>query len=455
MTRIIRSDKVPVDPKVVMEWITDHQGVHDFLLTMEDQFEARQMILQDPAAAANRPDNRLVNNYPGYISTVNIGYFMGKPVRYSGEAGAEQFMEELQDVFDYNDEQDENMTLAREASIKGVAYEILYVDEEAKVRFGAVRSESMILVRDNTIESNILFAIRYWLVDNETDDTYQADLYDAQNRTRYEFRTSSATASVVEGPVSHFFEDVPVVEYPNNEERMGDFERVLSLIYEYDKSQSNTANDFDDFTDAYLVLRNMSGTEENEILAMKKHKVLLLGAEDGAEWLTKQIQSDASEAFKNRIANDIHKFSMTPNLTDESFAGNISGVALEFKLWGLEQMAAQKERKFKKGLQRRIELLCQHFAIRSRQYDWRDISITFTRNMPMNLPDLVKMVVDLRGILSDETLLSQLPFISDAKEELLKIDKESIDRIDLGDEEPVDDQNPEPIEEPVAPVFEA
>ena len=433
MTRIIRSDHVPVEPADIISWVTDHKGVHDFLLTMEDQFEAKQMILLDPAAAANRPDNRLVHNYPGYISTVNIGYFMGKPVKYSGEVGADQFMEELQDVFDYNDEQDENMTLAREASIKGVAYEILYVDDQAKVRFAATGSENIILVRDNTIESNILFAIRYWLVDNDKDDTYRLDLYDQVNRTQYEFKTGSTTITIVEGPTAHFFEDVPIVEYPNNEERMGDFERVLSLIYEYDKSQSNTANDFDDFTDAYLVLRNMSGTEEAEILAMKKHKVLLLGAEDGAEWLTKTMQSEAGESFKDRLAQDIHKFSMTPNLTDESFAGNISGVALEFKLWGLEQMAAQKERKFKKGLQRRIELLCQHFSIRSRKYDWRDISITFTRNMPMNLPDLVKMVVDLRGILSNETLLSQLPFLSDAKEEILKLEKESVDKVDLSD----------------------
>jgi hypothetical protein len=93
MTRIIRSDHVPVNPADIISWVTDHKGVHDFLLTMEDQFEAKQMILLDPAAAANRPDNRLVHNYPGYISTVNIGYFMGKPGKYSGEVGADQFME--------------------------------------------------------------------------------------------------------------------------------------------------------------------------------------------------------------------------------------------------------------------------------------------------------------------------------------------------------------------------
>jgi hypothetical protein len=45
------------------------------------------------------------------------------------------------------------------------------------------------------------------------------------------------------------------------------------------------------------------------------------------------------------------------------------------------------------------------------------------------------MVVDLRGILSNETLLSQLPFLSDAKEEILKLEKESVDKVDLSEDE--------------------
>ena len=425
--RINRTENIINDPKEIKQLIEDHQTVHDYLASLEGQFTGNQEILNIPEAPADRPDNRLVNNFPGYISSVNIGYFMGKPVTYLAKADSGIMMDDIQNIFDYNDEQDENMTLAREASIKGVAYEMLFTDSDSKVRFASIAPENTILLRDNTLESNIIMAIRYW---KNGDSGYFADVYDQLNYTRMQLDKKGGT--ILEGPTPHMFEDVPIVEYPNNEERMGDFERVLSLILAYDKSQSNTANDFDDFTDAYLILRNMSGTEEDEILAMKKHRVLLLGAEDGAEWLTKTMQDTATENYKNRLVDDIHKFSMTPNLSDKSFAHNISGVALEFKLWGLEQAAAQKERKFKKGLQRRIELLCNYTELRGRRYDWRDIDMRFTRNMPRHLPDIVKMVVDLRGILSDETLLSMLPGINDPAEEILKREEEAVDGVDLG-----------------------
>ena len=100
-------------------------------------------------------------------------------------------------------------------------------------------------------------------------------------------------------------------------------------------------------------------------------------------------------------------------------------------------MASQKERKFKRALQRRIELLCNFLGFKNKEIDWRSLDITFTRNIPMNLTDAVKTVVDLNGILSQETLLAQLPFISDPTKEMERIKAEQIEDVDL--DEPIGD----------------
>ena len=164
-----------------------------------------------------------------------------------------------------------------------------------------------------------------------------------------------------------------------------------------------------------------------------------------ASWLTKTMQDTATENYKTRLQTDIHRFSMTPNLTDENFAGNLSGVALEFKLWGLEQLAVYKERKFKRALQRRIELLCNFLKLKTdKEDDWRTININFTRNIPMNIPDVVDMVVKLNGILSQQTLLARLPFIDDPAKELEQIEAESegMVNLDLIPDEFVDNETP-------------
>ena len=92
----------------------------------------------------------------------------------------------------------------------------------------------------------------------------------------------------------------------------------------------------------------------------------------------------------------IHTMSHVPHLCDESFGGNLSGVAIAYKLWGLEQLCAMKERKFKKGLQRRIELITNILNIKGGHYDYKDITPKFRRNKPENNLELTQINAALR-----------------------------------------------------------
>ena len=120
----------------------------------------------------------------------------------------------------------------------------------------------------------------------------------------------------------------------------------------------------------------------------------------------------------------------------EQFAGNVSGEAMKYKLMGLENIIGVKEAKFKKGLMRRIELLCNFLNISTNDLMlYTDIQPVFARNKPQNETELANMVKSLYGILSDETLISILPFIENAREEIDKRNTEkenTLDTYDLG-----------------------
>lgn len=357
------------------------------------------------------PANRLVNAFSSYITNVNVGYFLGTPVRYNSLD--EDFVQELQDIFIYNDEQDENIVLARFASIGGTAFEIVYLDEDSNVRFNEVSPENMVMIYDNKIQPEPEYAIRKW--------QYQGkqfmEVYTKNEIIRYEGGKEVDRQE-------HFFGDVPVIEFPNNDDRQGDFEKVLTLIDAYDNAQSNIANDFEYFSDAYLVLKNLSGTRPEDIEKMREDRALLIDNDGDAKWLLKDVQDSAHENYKTRLQEDIHRFSQTPNLTDESFAGNSSGVALSYKLLGLEWNCAIKERKFKRGLQRRIELICNIMNLKGKNWDWREIGIQFTRNLPQNELEAVQIVNMLKGIISDQTLMSIVPYVDDPHEELERIEQQ-------------------------------
>ena len=64
---------------------------------------------------------------------------------------------------------------------------------------------------------------------------------------------------------------------------------------------------------------------------------------------------------------------------------------------------------------------------------YTDIQPIFTRNKPQNETDLANMVKGLYGILSDETLISILPFIDNAREEIEKRNSEKENTLDYQD----------------------
>ncbi len=101
---------------------------------------------------------------------------------------------------------------------------------------------------------------------------------------------------------------------------MGDFEAVISEIDAYDKLESDSLNEMEYFSDCYLALYGMTGTESDDIASMKQNRVLLLDTDARAEWLTKNINDNYLENEKNRLDKNIHKFSYCPPMTDEDFS---------------------------------------------------------------------------------------------------------------------------------------
>ena len=433
----MRKFKLPIQTEITEDLILDlidkHRLENHRILKLKRYYDNKNDIMDRPYTDDTKPKNKLSHGYASLITNSFVGYFLGKPVAYKSDN--EELLNKLNDFFMYNDEADENTTLAQEASICGYAYEIMYMDQDAQLRFKQVPTEEMIVVYDNTLEERIQFAIRYYDVyDLEDKDIKEVVLYTKDRKTTYEFKQDKLTAKEEE---LYYFNDVPVVDYENNKERTGDFEKVISLIDAYDKSNSDTANDFEYFTEALLVVSGIlldETDEEGRPLNFKDNRVLnFADSQAKAEYLIKNINDTALENYKNRLNQDILRFASVVDMTDENFASNLSGVAILYKLMSMEHLTGIKESKFKKGLLRRIELASTILSIKTNSLlTYTEIKPVFTRNIPANETEIVAMVKQLYGIVSDETLLSLLPFIENAKEEIKAIEKANEDKAITG-----------------------
>lgn len=393
------------------------------LLELENYYNTKNKIVNRVMADPAKPNNKLANPYASYITDTLTGYFVGEPITYN--SNDEVLLKDLSMIFEYNDEADENMELAKNASIYGVAYEMLYFSEEDKmIRFKPLSPKEVIPIFDKSVESNLLAVIRYYDDYNVVEDkTYTiVEVINNTEVVRYQTSQGSTSLTLLE-QYPHYFGMVPIAIFKNNEEERGDFEPVISLIDAYDTMESDSVNDFAYFVDCYLALYGFTA-EAEDVQKMKENRILLMDDGTKAEWLIKNSNDTTIENMKNRLDADIHKFAKCPNLADKEFASNASGIAIKFKTLGTENLVSIKERKFKRGLQQRLELISMINSVLREGFDWRAIDIVFSRNLPTNDMDIANMVNSLRDIVSDETLLAQVPFVEDVQAEMERIDEQ-------------------------------
>lgn len=396
------------------------------LQKMEDYYSGKHEILSKADRTADKKDTKLINNYPEYITTIATAYFLGKPIAYAlQDDKLKKDFEKLSEYLATEEEQQENFEHASNLSVFGKSYELWYKNVDNTIGNVVVDPRDCFILRDKTVKKNIIAAVRWDKTKNQENKwVYTLEVYDDKTVTVYEYLNDNDKKEIptVKGESKlHGFNQVPIIEFLNNKRANGDFKNVISLIDGYNEATSTAIDDMKDFTDAYLVLINMGGTDSEAIKEMNKNKVMLINEQGDAKWLIKQVNDSYAQNNKNRLNQDIHKFSMIPDMQDKEFSGNSSGVALSYKLLALEQLAAQKEMYFKKAINQRLELMIDFHNLKIKA---TDIQKVFTRNIPKNLVEAADTAQKLQGIVSHETILSTLPFIEDAKGELEKIKAE-------------------------------
>lgn len=379
-----------------------------------------QAIMRRANPDPTRPNNRIVKNYCKTIVDNFAGYLTGNPIAYTSADGSD--ISAVQDLLDANDVVNEDSAFLTDALVHGVAYELCYVNEANEKRFKAVAPECVVPLWGSTLDEELLAAIYFYPLADWEDECaptrYSVSLYTADTVTRWECDSSFSSFDLLDES-SHYFGEVPFVVFELNRDCAPVFEPVISLQDAYNALLSDEVNDFQSFVDAYLVMKNVSATAE-DLAKMKESRTILIDGEDDVSYLTKDISDTQIENMLANINASIHTVSNSPDFSSEEFnSGVSSGIALQFKLVGFNNLASSIEARFRKALQRRLSLLNRILYLTDT--DTYAVDVTFSHNLPSSIADTVSMVNALRGLVSDETLLAQIPFISDVDAELARI----------------------------------
>jgi len=279
----------------------------------------------------------------------------------------------------------------------------------------------MFVVYDDTVAQKPLFAVRFWRNDWE-DNTVQGEVY--MGNMKYEYHYSDQGTILNDGTVTTN-PSIPIIEFIENEERYSVFEPVKSLINAYNKALSEKADDLEYFADAYMYVLNAL-IDKKSIGDLHKNRLMQVKG-DGSNnvqlgFLERPDSDGTQEHFLDRVQNTIYEKAMVANISDKDFGTN-SGIALEYKMESMKNLAINKERKFTTGLR---EVFKYWFSVprnvsAGMAGNWYDVSYKFTRNQPRNVSDEITAAKNADGILSEETRLGLISIVENVQEEMERL----------------------------------
>ena len=431
---------------------TKSRQIEDYKAYRADELPIDARVFAD----SNKLNNKINNDFRGEIIDQAVGYLFGKPITYGikpetydsdtqykrDEAAFRAFIRD-------NNVDDLDLETGKKQGVCGTSGRILYIDKSGELRAMNVAPWEMIYVWDRSLD-NLQYAMRYYIVKEitkgEVRDRYRVEWYDSEKITFYvQIEGGSYVLDSTEpvNPKPHLMGTVPVVEFPNNEERMSDFKKVKELINAYDRTVSDTQNELEEFRQAYMLFVGAT-IDKDTITAARLSGAFNLPEDADVRYLTKQINDVFLENHKNTLKDNIYRFAKTIDVNSDTFTGQgSSGEARKWILCPLEWRCAIKQLKFAGSLDRMFQICQKVWLKKALSIDWKNITHSFDRNVPQELLLESDILTKVSGLVSKRTALTLFSPVEDVETELQRMEEEKAEDIDL---DAVPDEKPDSSE---------
>lgn len=421
---------------------------------------------------------KLIFQEPRYICTTVNGFAFGKGATYKMADDVEKeqvekstaILDKITRLYRRQGINAVDQRIQDYMSTYGLGLELTYIDNKCEPTSKAKRPTDAFVVYDNEDERNALYGVVYTFIKmaNDSKSYYEVAVYDYENVTLYKTTNKQVDAVIKIGePVPHNIRTLPLTEFWNNDERVGDFEPVISLIDAKNDMGSDNLNAIKQFIENILVfygitLGNDDAEADKTYKRIKKKRYFSTKFANGSrlENVNQQMDYMGIDTAKNSITRDIAKYSFAPDFTSERFMNIQSGVAMSFSLMGLKALIGVKTPFLINGLQQRLQKYANVLSITSGEIiDVLDVDISFTDMTPAIDVEIANIAAAAQSVgVKNEVIAMQFSFVNDKNDlneeeemtaqptldELFAMSSETVP------EEVTEDEEEMPLEEDVA-----
>jgi SPP1 family phage portal protein len=398
--------------------------------------QPRQEPLLGKTAILN---NRLIHNFIRKLTDQKVGYLLSKPL--SIQTNDDKYLELLNDYFDkallrllQN--------VGKESINKGKGWLHVYYDDQGNLSFMRIPSEEIIPMWKDAAHTELYAVIR----------TYDVVAYEGTTKkiiTKVEYwDTKGVKRYVLEGGQliidvdtvdneSHFsvqvgeneqlmnWEKVPFVCFKYNDDELPLIQFLKSLVDDYDKHKSDNSNNLEDLPNSIYVVKGYDGTDTGELRKnLSTYRIIKTTGDQssGVDTISLNIDTEAYKTHMEMNRKDIYEFGRGVDTQAKEFGNNPSGVALKSLYNDLDLDANTLETEFQASLEQLLWFIDVHLFNRGLG-DFSNISVDFisNRDILINEMDTITNAKNSVGIISDETIAANHPWVTNVQEELKRL----------------------------------
>lgn len=421
-----------------------YDGEHDIL-------SRRRMVIGEGGKLEevdNLPNNRLIDNQYAKLVNQKVNYLLGQP--FVIEGGNKRYVELLKRVF--NKKFMKTLKNAGKSMLNnGIAWLYPHYGENGEFGFRVFPGYEILPFWKDSEHTALDAAVRLYLTAGYEGTTpviiQNVEIYDLAGIHRYvldgatlvpdivnndESRSAHITATDANGNTAAFnWAKIPLIPLKYNECEIPLLKRVKTLQDGINVMLSDFENNMqEDARNTILVLKNYDGTNLGEfrknLATYGAVKVRYDGeTKGGVETLEIKVNAENYKTIIEIFKKAIVENGMGYDAKDDRLSDNPNQMNIQSMYSDIDLDANEMETELQASFEDILWFVNAHFANTGEgNFDGEEINIIFNRDILINESEAIANCAASVGILSDETIIGQHPWVDDPQRELERLKKQ-------------------------------
>ena len=413
-----------------------YQGYHDILS------RKRTAIGDDGELTEikNLPNNRIVDNQYRKMVNQKANYLCGQPLSFQTDSTA--FADALKGVLGKKFNR-LMKTVAKDSLNEGIVWLFPTFDDDGCLIFKKFKGHEMIPGWRDADHTILDYAVRLYTMiscDRETERIVEkVEVFDETGISYFALEGGELIPEepfheayfTVDGIHPFNWTRIPLIPFKRDSDEIPLIRNIKSLQDGLNSILSNFENNMEeDARNTILILVNYDGENLGEFRRnLSQYGAVKVRTVDGAAGDLKTLEIEVNgenyktilEIFKKSIIEN----AMGYDAKDDRISGEPNQMNIQSMYNDIDLDANDMESEFQAALEELLWFVRCHLAnVGQGDFETDDVEIIFNRDLPMVESEVIANIRQSVGLLSDETLIAQHPWVDDPKAELERVQQQ-------------------------------